>query len=120
MSNIDYKIDPFTGEKFVPKRSNQIFASSNNRIKYNNQRAGQFRKDIEWIIKPTMKNFKILEDLLKNQKENIFHKEYLLGKGYSFDIITHYDSYEENQYPCLLDYMIIKLNSEKIKIRKND
>jgi hypothetical protein len=35
--------DPFTNEEFNPKRNNQKFANSKNRIKFHNTRANQLR-----------------------------------------------------------------------------
>ncbi len=43
------KKDPLTGEEFTPKRANQVFANSANRIKFNNKKASLTKKNLEYI-----------------------------------------------------------------------
>ena len=43
MREVEVRIDPYTKEKFFPKRSNQIFATPQNKMKFHNERAKEYR-----------------------------------------------------------------------------
>ena len=112
--------DLYTNEEFVPIRINQKFAKAENRIKYHNERAKKLRHKIAYINKPLHQNIKILNDIMKNENQKIFHKEYLKGKGFSFNVHTHIDVFEgKNQY-AIYQYVCIPLTNEQIKIISND
>ena len=112
--------DLLTGEEFIPRKSSQKFACSENRIKYNNLKAKRFRLSRAYIEGPQINNLKILKELLVDKKEGHFHKQFLEGKGYNFCITTHMDKYETIDYPCIYEFMIISLGNDYVKIRKND
>lgn len=114
------KNDRLTGEKFEALRINQKFAKPENRIKYNNQKATKLRHDTSFINKQLHVSLKILNDLPYIKNETIVHKQYLLGKGFSFLVHTHYENYEGISYCAIYDYIIIPLENERIKIIKND
>lgn len=120
MNRLDFKIDPFTGEKFIPGRSNQIYANSKNRIMHNNHKARELKNKLSYINEPVSLNRRILEDLLKEKKEEICHVEFLLGKGYNFKVMTHMDNYDDREYPCIYNFMIINMENNNVKLRKND
>jgi hypothetical protein len=77
-------IDPLTGEEFQPKKNSQRFANAQNRIKYNNMMANEFRREKSVLDKPLSNNLKILNELMSGKNEGVFHDQYLLGKGYDF------------------------------------
>ncbi len=110
--------DLLTGELFIPKRINQHFISSANRIKYHNDKANDLRHSSAYINKPLHINHRILNELLKDDKEGIFHKEFLTGKGYSFNVHTHYDYYNSKKYAAVYQYITILLENDQIKIIK--
>jgi transposase len=110
------KIDLLTGEKFESNRINQNFINSKNRIKYYNGKAKEQRQRMAYINKPLQKNLQILDDVLANRQEHVVHKQFLLGKGYSFCVFTHYEMYQEKQHRALYNYILILLNTEQIKI----
>ena len=114
------KIDPLTGEKFIPRRLNQVFKNPGNRIKYNNLKAKEFKNRIDIINKPLVVNLLILEELLNNKNEAEFHREFLSGKGFNFKVFTHFDIYNEKKYPCIYQFIVTESSSDKIIIRKND
>jgi hypothetical protein len=116
----DLRKDLLTGEEFVPKKSSQRFATPQNRIKYNNEKASQIRLQRAFIDKPLHHNRAILLDLLETKRDLIIHREFLRGRGYDFCLTTHYDEWEGKNVPCLYEFMIIKINNEQIKILKND
>lgn len=78
--------DHFTTEEFEPKRSNQRFANSKNRINYHNKIARKIRKEKAFIDKPLNTNFKILNDIMNDKENGSFHKEFLRNKGYNFKV----------------------------------
>ena len=112
--------DPLTGEEFIPKKRSQRFATPQNRIKYNNAKASIINLERALIDKPLHKNRNILKELLGNRTEVIVHEEFLLGRGYNFNLTTHYDNSEGMPSPCIYEFMIIKQIDQQIKILKND
>jgi hypothetical protein len=57
MESIEQKIDLLTGEKFIPKRINQRFASPINRIRFHNRQAKKIRLDKSHVDKPLHDNY---------------------------------------------------------------
>ncbi len=114
------KTDLLTGEKFEAMRINQKFAKPKNRIKYNNQKATALRHKTAFVNKQLHVSYRILNDLSYIKNEIIVHKQYLLGKGFSFQVHTHFEDYEGISYYAIYDYIIIPLENERIKIIKND
>lgn len=99
--------DPLTGEEFVPKKISQRFATSDNRIKFNNQKANAVRKEVSYIDKPLHLNRRILKQLMGNEKEKTFHKEFLLGKGIDFRVTTHVITIDSIKRFCLYQFIYI-------------
>jgi len=112
------KTDLLTGESFDSTRINQKFANPGNRIKYYNNKASKLRHSNAWVDKPLHKNLCILNELMENKKEQIFHKQYLLGKGITFKINSHFEEYDGKQRNAVYQYIIVPLPEEKIKILK--
>ena len=110
--------DPLTNKLFIPKRYNQRFSCRENQIKFNNLKAKRIREKTSFVNKPLQKNFKILEELLTNKKENTFHKEYLLGKGFSFEVNTGINTIDKKDCFAIYNYFIIPINNDTIKIIK--
>ena len=110
------KIDLLTGEEFFAKRINQNFATPQNRIKYYNNKASEFRRSIAYINKPLKINAMLLNELMRNKKSNIFHKEFLKGKGFNFSVQTHIEKYQGERYYAVYNYLIITLDNNRIKI----
>ena len=106
------RIDLQTGEYFIPKRINQKFACPENRIKYYNEKANDLRQHLSKFNKPLLKNFRILSDI----GEGVFDKEFMLGKGFSFGLFTHYEEYDKINYPCIYNFRIDILENGKLKI----
>lgn len=108
--------DLLTGELFLPKRKNQKFKNAKNRTIYNNNKANKLRQSISNISKPLHINIRILNEMMQGKKEATFHKQFMLGKGFSSDVHTHIEEYEGKQYYAIYNYVIIPLVNEKIKI----
>ena len=117
--------DLLTGQEFYPSRITQKFACSDNRIKYHNRKANKLRHSVMYINSPLHKNLRILNELMNGKDKGIFHKEFLLGKGYSLGVMTHYEIIEGESIACVYHYAVNKdLNDKMIIIRlkqqKND
>jgi hypothetical protein len=112
--------DLLTKEEFIPSRINQKFAKAQNRIKFYNDRANEFRHSISYISKPLYTNIKILNALMKGKKEAAFHKQFLLGKGFSIGLHTHLELYENKNQFAIHKYIILPMANEQIKIITND
>ena len=85
------KKDLLTGEEFETSRINQKFINPKNRIKYYNEKAKQLRQEKAFINKPLHNNLCILKELLADKNEIVKHKQFLLGKGFSFGVHTQYE-----------------------------
>lgn len=110
--------DPLTTEIFYKKRNNQKFASAENRIHYHNQRANKLRQIMNSINRPLFLNHKILNEVMKGKTKAIFHKEFLLGKGFTFGVFTHYTDWDGSSRPSLYGFLIISLKEDKIQVIK--
>jgi hypothetical protein len=98
--------DLLTGENFYG-RINQNFSKSSNRIKYYNNKATIIRHSKRGIDIMLHKNYLIIVELIEKNNNRSYHKEYLLGKGYSFNVYTHLVKYENKQHFAIYDYIIL-------------
>ncbi len=108
--------DLLTGETFVPRRINQVFANSANRITFHNVKATKLRHSSAYVNKPLHRNLKILNELMFGKKKHKFHKQFLMGKGYSFHVFTHYQLIENKNIPCIYNYAISFTEGDSITI----
>ncbi len=112
--------DLLTGEAFIPQRINQVFASSANRIEYHNMKANELRHSAAYINKPLHVNLRILNELMRGRTEMIFHKQFLIGKGFSFTVHNHVNHHEGKNHYAVYQYTLVNLGDEQIKIIRND
>jgi hypothetical protein len=112
------KRDLLTNEEFHSTRINQKFANAKNRIKFYNDKANKFRQSIAFISKPLQNNIMILNELMAGKKECVFHKEYLLGKGYSLSIHSHIHQYQNKNHFAIHNFIIMSISETQIKIIK--
>ena len=110
--------DPLTNELFVPKRRNQVFAKAENRIEYHNKKAAELRYKLDYLNKPLLANYKVLTALMQNDSERIFHKEFLIGKGFDFKVCNHINCINGKNHFAIFNFTIIKLDGSQIKIIK--
>ncbi len=101
------RIDPYTGENFIPKKISQRFATSENRIKYNNDKAKKIRIEQAPIINPLKTNYKIIKELIGTKSEIEVNKHFLKGKGFNFEVITQMDLYNGRPCPLIFEYFIV-------------
>lgn len=107
------KIDPFTGEEFIPKKISQRFANKENRIKFNNDKAKKIRIEQAPIINPLKLNLKIIKELIGNKREIILNKEFLRGKGFDYTVNSGIERFNQKIYPLIFTYLVINDYSDK-------
>lgn len=112
------KNDLLTGESFTPKRINQRFKTAANRIKYHNDKANERRHKEAYINRPLFVSHGILMELLKDKQEATFHKQFLAGKGFDFNVHTHLEEYKGSRIFALYNYLVFPSENEKITIIK--
>jgi hypothetical protein len=116
------RICPYSGIEFIPKRSNQIFADSECRIAYHNDKNNAKRRKLATLFRPIEKQYDVLLKLLKGKKQVTVHKEFLRGAGFNFSLFTHIyynESIKKNCY-ALHTVHYYKINENYYKICTND
>ena len=111
---METSIDPLTGEEFVPKRSNQKFASRQNQINYNNQRASKERRSVQFIQDKLKRNRDVILKLLGGQSEVVVNVETMQSLGFSFYVLTHLLNEEDRLMVCIYDVGYQKINEKEI------
>ena len=109
--NIEIRKCLYSGEEFLPKRNNQVFASKSNRIKYHNRINNKLRNDLKSTNNQLILNYKICKELLGFNKTRLIHKEFLKGKGFDFKFFT---SLADNSKKTGYTYSIYEFSIEKI------
>ena len=52
--------------------------------------------------------------------EGIFHKQFLLGRGFTFELMTHLREFEGLNRFAIYNYMIIPSGDDKIRVVRYD
>ncbi len=112
--------DPLTGEVFIKKRSNQVFASRENQIRYNNRKAGHKRKVKSRVDRKLDKNREILKSVLGDQKEVTKSKDFLLGAGFHFGCQTHSIRKGDITWQCVYEFAYAGDSSNSYKIIRHE
>ncbi len=110
----------FSGEKFYPKRNNQVFASKKNRTTYHNDINNKTRHELKEINSKLTNNFKICKELVNvvtDKKQ--FHVEFLKGKGFDFDSFTGLIEVENVNIFIVYNFSFQKINTDFYQIQKN-
>lgn len=110
--------DPLTGETFLKKRSNQVFANRENQIRYNNQKAYEKRKAKSLVDKILDKNRIILKIILGSDDEVVRSYDFLSGAGFNFGCSTHSVKIDRYKWICVYDYAYLPMDNETFKIIK--
>lgn len=79
------KKDPYTGEMFIPRRYNQKFASRENQIAFNNEKARKKREKKHRVDRILDKNREILLRILGKSISKTVSKDYLMGAGFDLN-----------------------------------
>lgn len=118
VDNIETAIDPLTGEEFVPKRSNQKFATRENQIKFNNLKAAEERKAKARTRKILNSNRKVLKKVLGDKDEVKRSYDHLEGAGLDFGYNTHTITFGDVKWICVDDYAYTVIGENLFKIVK--
>ena len=108
--------DPLTGQEFQPKKKSQRFATPANRIQFNNWKAAKVRDQKSAWDNALRKNFLILKELMGNEKEKMFNKMFLEGKGFSFTVNTGTDKFQDVLFWEVYNYLWLLFENDQIKI----
>ncbi len=111
-------IDPWTNEEFEKRRSNQIYACRKNQVQSNNNRARNRRKAMANINKALDQNRKILQSILGDEEYVKRSKDFLLGAGYHFGVLTHHENLSNLVWDCVYEYGIAAIEEEYYIISK--
>lgn len=115
---MDNSKDPLTQEDFIRQRSNQKFASSKNRIRFNNLKAREKRLMKGSIDRILDKNRTILSRILGDKLEISVSRDYLLGAGFSFNYYSFLKDVNAVTYSGIYEFGIAKISDGKYKIIK--
>lgn len=112
------QIDPLTGERFIPTRSNQKFASRANQIKYNNQLAKKRREAIKPHSQILVQNRNILIKILGKETRKTVSRDYLLGAGFNFLYYTQSCKSGDKAYQCIFEFGLCQYAPNQYELRK--
>lgn len=115
---MEQKNDLLTGESFTPSRSDQRFATRENQIRYNNNKARQKRKAKAQIDKALDTNRNILKRLLGDKKDIIKSRDFLLGAGFHFGVTTHKIERNGKLWSCVYEYILLHTKDDQLLISK--
>lgn len=110
--------DPLTQEEFIKQRSNQKFASSTNRIRFNNLKARQKRLMKGYVDRKLDQNRTILRRIIRDKPEITVSRDYLLGAGFHFAFYSYIKEINGVTYTGIYEYGIAKISDDKFKIIK--
>jgi hypothetical protein len=111
------RVDPLTGNKFIPKRANQKYENRANQIQHNNLVAKEkntLKSQIESCI---IHNESILRKILQDKNEAIVSKDFLLGAGFNFSYHTQSVKIGKSTWICNFGHAYIEVARNKYKIK---
>ena len=106
------RLCPYSKTLFEAKRQNQIYRSAFDRVSFNNEQNNLLRKKLSFINKQLLKNYKIADALIGDFTDVSVHKQFLRGKGFSFQMFTHVSQKEDDIVYGLYDISFMKLTDE--------
>jgi hypothetical protein len=112
------KTDPYSGEKFTPKRYNQRFSSRKNQIAFNNFLALKKRHEKAPFDRVLESNRKILSSILSKLTSRIVSREFLLGAGFNFNFFNGSYQVDGTNYQTIYNFAITRVDGGKFKIIK--
>ncbi len=100
------RICPYSGEKFHPKRRNQIFSSTKNRQNYHNEKAAKLRGIKAPIYKAIDRNLLILTQLVGDEAMMTIKSDLLGELGFNHNVFTHIEKYEGKNSRGIFHFII--------------
>jgi hypothetical protein len=118
---METKTDPFSGEEFIPKRRNQKFATQENKVAFNNDKAAKIREERAQINNVIKRNHEILKLLLNNEKEKTVDLKTLDDLSFKFNYYLKLERINHKSHFSIYDINYTLLNNEnkQIKIYKS-
>lgn len=110
-NKIEMRKCKFSGVEFYPKRNNQVFASTKNRISFHNSINNILRNKLKVTSNQLIYNYKICCEILGKNKTVTVHREFLKGKGFDF---VYFTSLTEAKNPSGTAYAVFDTSFEKI------
>jgi hypothetical protein len=101
-----HRICPYSGEKFTPRRRNQVFANAKNRRDFHNDRAAEFRQIKAPINKNLEKNLLLLLKLVPKGEIKSFSKQQLIVNGFNPSYFTHLKSHNGKICRCIYQFIL--------------
>lgn len=108
------KKDPLTGEEFVAKRSNQRFATADNKIRYHNRKNSELYRIRSPYEKPLKQSHRELIALYNPNSDNKFHVKFLKGRGVDTGAYNHIIHLDSGDLYCYYDYALKKTEEPEI------
>ena len=112
------RTDPYTGEAFYARSTNQRFASRKNQVAHNNAKAKELRDQMTEIDNQIRKNWQILSDVLDDLNKVNKSKYYLLGRGYNFNFFNNQRIDNGNRYFGIYDFGLRRLDNGTYELIK--
>lgn len=112
------RTDPYTGEVFYAKRTNQRFASRKNQVAYNNAKAKELRDQMTEIDNQIRKNWQIISEVLKDKPKAVKSKDFLLGCGYNFNFFNNQRVDNGLRYFGVYDFGLRRLENNSFELIK--
>ncbi len=108
----ELRLCPYSNTFFQASRQNQVYRSKFDRVSFHNEQNNILRKKLSLINKQLLKNYKIADALLGDFNDVSVHKQFLRGKGFSFQMFTHVSQKEDEIVYGLYDISFMKLTDE--------
>lgn len=107
------KIDPYTGEEFIPKRRNQIFANNANKTAFNNKKAAKIKAERSVFDDVIKRNYAILKLVLDNALERTVHYKTLDEIGFKFNYYLKHEIIQGKHLSTIYDISFQIINDAK-------
>ena len=108
--------DPFTGKSFIPKRSNQKFATRKNQIAFNNNKAKLLRFNMAEIDNQIKANWHILNEIMGSNFKLVECNDYLEEHGFDFNYFNSTFNFNSKTYNGIYNFGIRILNEDECEI----
>jgi hypothetical protein len=112
------KTCPATGEIFQPRRSNQKFSSAKARNAYYNELAKKIRDKKAQVDKALERNRKIILSTLGSELEVVKTRDFLLGAGLNFNLMTNTKKMDDKVIVAIYDVAYSKLSEGSYKLMR--
>ena len=110
------KTCPVTGLTFTARRSNQKFSSAKARNDYYNGVAKELRHMKAGLDKSLEKSRRVIIQALGSEKEVIKSRDFLLGAGLNFNLMTNTKKMDDKVIVAIYDVAYTKISEGSYKL----